>query len=171
LGEEMISDSKAYFIKKTFQKGEQLMSVKKEYLSPCGMYCSVCAVRSADLYNDQKLKEILAAVFGTSPENVVCDGCMSENTFQFAKTCSIRACAEEKSLEGCYQCDDFPCNNINNFPFEISRNMMLEAIPRWKELGTERWVTEVEDHYTCSNCGALLHRFASQCPNCQTPKS
>jgi len=167
----MISDGKAYFIKKTFQKGEQLMSVKKEYLSPCGMYCSVCAVRSADLYNDQKLKEILAAVFGTSPENVVCDGCMSENTFQFAKTCSIRACAEEKSLEGCYQCDDFPCNNINNFPFEISRNMMLEAIPRWKELGTERWVTEVEDHYTCSNCGALLHRFASQCPNCQTPKS
>ena len=147
------------------------MSVKKEYLSPCGMYCSVCAVRSADLYNDQKLKEILAAVFGTSPENVVCDGCMSENTFQFAKTCSIRACAEEKSLEGCYQCDDFPCNIINSFPFEISRNMMLEAIPRWKELGTERWVTEVEDHYTCSNCGALLHRFASQCPNCQTPKS
>jgi hypothetical protein len=147
------------------------MSVKKEYLSPCGMYCSVCAVRSADLYNDQNLKEILASVFGTSPENVVCDGCMSENTFQFAKTCSIRACAVEKSLEGCYQCDDFPCNNINSFPFEISRNMMLEAIPRWKELGTERWVAEVEGHYTCSNCGALLHRFASQCPNCQAPKN
>ncbi len=147
------------------------MSLKKEYLSPCGMYCSVCAVRSADLYNDQKLKEILASVFGTSPENVACDGCMSENTFLFAKTCSIRACALEKSLEGCHQCDDFPCDHINNFPFEISRNAMLAAIPRWKELGTERFVAEVEGHYTCSSCGALFHRFASLCPNCQAPKN
>ena len=41
------------------------MSVKKEYLSPCGMYCSVCAVRVADRDNDQELKRMLAAVFGT----------------------------------------------------------------------------------------------------------
>jgi hypothetical protein len=147
------------------------MTVKKEYLSPCGMYCSVCAVKSADQYNDQNLKAILASVFVTSPENVACDGCMSENTFQFAKTCSIRACAIEKSLEGCYQCDDFPCETINSFPFEVSRNAMLANIPRWKELGTERWVAEVESQYTCSNCGALFHRFAVVCPNCQAPKN
>ncbi len=72
------------------------MVVKKEYLSPCGMYCSVCAVRSADQYNDQNLKAILASVFGTTPENVACGGCRSENMFQFAKTCSIRTCALEK---------------------------------------------------------------------------
>jgi len=36
------------------------MSVKKEYLSPCGMYCSVCAVRAADRDKDQELKEKLA---------------------------------------------------------------------------------------------------------------
>ena len=145
------------------------MSVKKEYLSPCGMYCSVCAVRSADQYNDLNLKGILASVFGTTPENVACDGCMSENTFQFAKTCLIRACAQEKSLEGCHQCDDFPCNNIMNYPIEPARNRILEAIPRWKELGTERFVAEVENHYTCSKCGTLLHRYADKCTNCQKP--
>jgi hypothetical protein len=113
------------------------MKVKSEYLSPCGMYCSVCSVQAAIKNNDQELKEKLASIFGTSPENIVCEGCMSDKTFPFAKTCSIRACALEKRLKGCNQCDDFPCNNIKNFPFEVSRNMMLEAIPRWKELGTD----------------------------------
>jgi hypothetical protein len=32
------------------------MGVKNEYLSPCGMYCSVCSVRAADKNNDLKLK-------------------------------------------------------------------------------------------------------------------
>lgn len=95
---------------------------------------------------------------------------MSGKTFEFVKTCSIRACAQKKRLKGCHQCDDFPCNNIKNFPIEIARNGILEAIPRWKELGTERWVAEVENHYTCPKCGILLHRHADKCSNCQSPK-
>ena len=132
--------------------------------------CTVAYARYEQQYqnNDQELKEKLASLFGTSPENIVCEGCLSDKTFQFAKNCSIRACAQKKNLKGCHQCDDFPCNNINNFPFETSRNMMLEAIPRWKELGTERWVAEVENHYTCSKCGTLLHRYADKCSNCQS---
>lgn len=143
------------------------MSVKKEYLSPCGMYCSACSVLAAQKNNDHELKEKLASFFGTSPENIVCEGCKSEKPFQFAKTCSIRACAQERGRNGCHQCDDFPCNNIKNFPMEPSRKMMLEAIPRWRELGTERWVAEVENRYTCPNCGTLLHRYAIKCSNCQ----
>jgi hypothetical protein len=72
------------------------MNVQKEYLSPCGMYCSVCAVRAADRDNDQELKEQLAPIFGVKPEQVTCEGCRSEKTFQFAKVCAIRACAGEK---------------------------------------------------------------------------
>ena len=147
------------------------MGVKNEYLSPCGLYCSVCSVRAAYQNNDQELKGKLAFFFGSSPENIACDGCMSEKTFQFAKTCSVRACAQEKRLTGCHQCDDFPCNNIKNFPIETARNNMLEAIPRRKELGTERWVAEVENRYTCSKCGTLLHRYATECSKCQTPFS
>jgi len=144
------------------------MSVKSEYLSPCGMYCSVCSIRAACRNNDQKLKEQLASFFSTSPENIICEGCMSGKTFQFVKTCPIKACAQKKSLKGCHQCDDFPCNNIKNFPMEIARNGILEAVSRWKELGTERWVAEIEKRYTCSKCGALLHRYANQCSNCQS---
>ena len=142
------------------------MGVKNEYLSPCGMYCSVCSVRAADKNNDQKLKESLAPFFGTSPENIACEGCMSEKTFQFTKICPIRACAQKKELKGCHQCDDFPCNNIQNFPIEPAKNRILKSIPQWKEIGTERWVAEQEKKYTCSNCGTLLHRYADKCGNC-----
>src|SRR5512136_1307515 len=131
------------------------MSVKKEYLSPCGMYCSVCAVRAADRDDDRELKEKLAPLFGIKPEQVSCDGCRSEKAFPFAQACAIRACANEKRLEGCHQCGDFPCNHVNAFPFEISRQAMLAAIPRWKELGTEPWVMETEKRFTCPHCGAL----------------
>jgi hypothetical protein len=144
------------------------MTVKNEYLSPCGMYCSVCSVRAAIQNNDQDLKKALASFFGTSPENIVCDGCMSEKTFQFAKTCSIRACAQKKNLTGCHQCGDFPCNNIKNFSIAPAKSRILKAIPRWKELGTERFVAEVENQYTCSKCGTLLHRYANKCSKCQT---
>ena len=145
------------------------MGVKDEYLSPCGMYCSVCSVQAAIKNNDQTLKEKLASVFGTSPENIVCEGCMSDKTFQMVKVCSIRACAQNNGLKGCHECDDFPCNNIKNYPIELARNRILEAIPRWKELDTERFVAEVENHHTCSKCGTLLHRYADKCSNCQNP--
>jgi len=145
------------------------MNVKNEYLSPCGMYCSVCSVQAAIKNNDQELKAKLTSVFGTSPENIVCEGCMSEKTFQFAMACPVRACTQKKNLIGCHQCDDFPCNNIKNFPIEAARNNILKSIPRWKELGTERWVAEQEKHFSCSKCGTLLHRYADKCSNCQTP--
>jgi hypothetical protein len=148
------------------------MSVKKEYLAPCGLYCSVCSIRAADKNNDQELKQQLAFFFGTSPENIACEGCLSERPFEnMVKTCSIRACAQEKELEGCHQCDDFPCNNVKNYPIEPARIRILEVIPRWKELGTECYVAEVEKCYTCSKCGTLLHRYATECSNCQSPFS
>jgi hypothetical protein len=145
------------------------MSVKKEYLSPCGMYCSVCAVRAADRDNDQELKGMLAPIFGVKSEQVACEGCRSEETFQFAKACAIRTCAGEKRLESCHECEDFPCDHFSTFPFEISKQQMLAALPRWKELGTEKWVRETEKRFTCSYCGSLLHRYATACNRCRKP--
>jgi hypothetical protein len=72
------------------------MSIKNEYLSPCGMYCSVCSIRAACRNNDQKFKETLASFFDTSTENIICEGCMSGKTFQFVKTCPTKACAQKK---------------------------------------------------------------------------
>jgi len=88
------------------------------------------------------------------------DACLERLLRIWFKTCSVRACAQKKGLTGCHQCEDFPCNNVKNFPIEVARNRIMEAIPLWKELGTERYVAAVENRYTCSKCGTLLHRYA-----------
>jgi predicted RNA-binding Zn-ribbon protein involved in translation (DUF1610 family) len=75
----------------------------------------------------------------------------------------------EKSYEGCHQCDDFPCNMIEDFPQPVGKKVILRAIPSWRELGTEKWVEEEEKRYLCPNCGYKLFRGANRCRNCKEP--
>ena len=44
--------------------------VNKELLAPCGLYCGVCAILMAHRDNNQKFKEILAPVYGVTPEQI-----------------------------------------------------------------------------------------------------
>ncbi len=145
------------------------MSVKKESLAPCGMYCSVCSVLSADKNDDQSLKQMLSAYFQTEPENIVCEGCNSEKTFGIVSSCSVKQCVQEKQIDGCHQCNDFVCKTIEEFPIQPARQAMIESIALRKQLGTEAWVEQIERHYSCSNCGTQLHRLTTVCGNCNTP--
>jgi hypothetical protein len=146
------------------------MSVKNEYLSPCGMYCGVCSILAAYKNNDQNLKQMLSDYFKTEPENIICEGCNSQKTFGLVvSNCSIKKCAEEKKIDGCHQCEDFICKNIDEFPIQPARKEMIESISLRKQLGTEEWVEQVERHYSCPSCGSKLHRLATICGKCNTP--
>lgn len=145
------------------------MPVNKELVSPCGLYCGVCGILMAHRENNQKFKERLSTVYGVTPEEIRCEGCLSENTFKSCRVCPIKSCAAERGLEGCHLCSDHPCGHINNFPFEVAKNVMLRAVPRWREIGTEKWVEEEESRYVCPNCGYRLFRGAKSCRNCKQP--
>jgi hypothetical protein len=41
-----------------------------------------------------------------------CRGCRNEQCRMF-KGCGVRACHQEKMVDFCYQCDDFPCSRTN----------------------------------------------------------
>ena len=47
-----------------------------------------------------------------------------------------------KKVEGCHQCNDFPCKFIENFPLPVGKKVILRAIPTWKELGTVKWMED-----------------------------
>ena len=146
------------------------MQLQKELLSPCGLYCGVCAIRIADRDNNQRFKEKLAPVYGLKPEDLHCQGCMSQDEnkiFVYCKNCPVKTCVKEKEIEGCYQCDDFPCEHIENFPIPVGKKVIMRAIPQWRELGTEAWVTHEEARYICPNCGHLLFRGARRCNKCK----
>lgn len=142
--------------------------INRDLLAPCGLYCGACGVMVAYRDQNEKLKRILADTYGTRPDDVVCHGCMSDVRFKYCQTCNIRSCVLQKGYEGCYQCNEFPCEYISEFPDPLGRRVMLRAVPEWKYLGTEKWVEAEERRYSCPSCGAKVLRGSSRCRVCKT---
>ena len=145
------------------------MTVENAMLAPCGLYCGVCGIRLAHAENDSVLKEKLARAYGVEPEQIACEGCLSDRCFVYCEACAIRSCAQAEELEGCHQCTEFPCERIDAFPFEVGKRTILRAVPAWKELGTELWVAQEESRYRCSKCGAKTFRGERRCRACREP--
>jgi len=143
------------------------MEEQDALLAPCGLYCGVCAIYMADRDDNIKFKERLSPVYGVPPEELHCKGCLSKDVFGYCAVCPIRSCVSEKSLEGCFQCEDFPCKFIDEFPLPVGKKVILRAVPEWKELGTERWVEAELERYHCPKCGYALFRGAKRCRNCK----
>jgi hypothetical protein len=142
------------------------MEIKKELLAPCGLYCGVCAIMIAHRDNNQKFKERLAPLYGVSPEEIRCRGCLSGEVFSYCTTCPIKSCTRQKGYEGCHECREFPCAHIHNFPVPVGRKVILRAIPQRREIGTKKWVEAEEKRYRCPNCGSRLFRGAKSCRHC-----
>lgn len=145
------------------------MTANRDLLAPCGLYCGVCAVSIAHREGNEKFKEKLGPVYGVTAEEIRCRGCQSDEVFMYCKACPIRSCATEKGYEGCYQCDDFPCSFIDDFPQPVGKKVIMRAIPQWREMGTEKWVAAEEARYRCPQCGHGLFRGAKRCRECKTP--
>ena len=142
---------------------------KKELAAPCGLYCGVCGIYIAHRDNNEKFKERLAPVYSLSAEEIKCRGCLSEEPFTYCRVCAIKSCTEGKGIEGCHQCDEFPCRYIDDFPLPVGKKVILRAVPAWRELGTEKWREEEEQRYHCPHCGYVLFRGAKRCRNCREP--
>ncbi len=145
------------------------MNIRKEWLAPCGLYCGVCGVLIAHRDNNQEFKERLSTVHGTQPEDIQCNGCLSDTPFLYCRVCPIKSCTQEKQLEGCHQCNSFPCAHIENFPLPVGKKVMLRAIPQWRAWGTEKWIEEEEKRYHCPHCDYTLFRGAKRCRSCGQP--
>ena len=110
----------------------------KTSLAPCGLSCEKCFahvdgdIRRYSLKVKEKLGNfhINAKRFETllgdpifkkypdfkemldyfASEN--CKGCRNEQCKLF-KDCGVRSCHQEKQVDFCYQCDEFPCDRTN----------------------------------------------------------
>jgi hypothetical protein len=147
------------------------MEIKKEWLAPCGLYCGVCGILIAHRDDNQKFKERLSTVYGTESEDIQCSGCLADesNVFLYCRVCPIKSCTRDRGIEGCHQCDDFPCEQIDNFPLPVGKKVILRAVPQRREWGDEKWVAEETKRYVCPHCGYALFRGAKRCRNCKEP--
>ena len=140
--------------------------MEKNLLSPCGLYCGVCAIRTAYLSGKPTFIAAIAKAYSVNPEKVKCEGCLSEAPFVYCAVCPIKSCARNKGLEGCYLCGDWPCDTVEQFPFDQARREIKRAIPIWRKLGTEKWIEHETTLYVCKSCGARLFRGARRCHEC-----
>ena len=150
-----------------------MVEVKKELLAPCGLYCGVCSIYMAHRDNNIKFKQVLLPVykaFAKTIDDIACTGCLSDGTvFPVCKSCAIKKCCQERGIEGCFQCEEFPCKFINNFPIAVGKKVIMRTIPYWKNYGTEKFVEEEEKRYHCPECGNPLFRGAKKCNKCKNP--
>lgn len=150
----------------------------KRLMAPCGLYCGTCGVYIAHRDGNEKFRKVLAAAYGSKPEETACKGCMQQDPpdclFSFCRTCKIRVCVLEKEYYSCHQCTDFPCDLIEVFPIPVGRRVMTRAIPSWRELvaehgdeqGSVEWARSECERYHCADCGHPLFRGAIRCRGC-----
>ena len=143
------------------------MSVNKALAAPCGLYCGVCGIYMATRDGNEKFKEKLAPVYGAKPQDLVCDGCLSERVFAYCQSCPIKSCCLDKKIEGCHQCSDFPCKFIDDFPIPVGKKVILRSIPQWRAVSTEQWMAEEEKRYICPHCGYPQFRGVKKCRQCK----
>ena len=92
---------------------------------------------------------------------------MSDNLFKYCELCEIRDCTTKKGYATCHECDDWPCEFIDNFPMTIGKKVILRAIPQIRQWGLERFMKEEEARYTCPECGNKVFRGVVRCNKCK----
>lgn len=110
-------------------------------IAVCGLECHKCDIREAT--NDPKVageivdwfkKELNQAV---KPEDIHCMGCKGDRAKHWSADCWIlRCCVDDKGLEYCYECDEFPCQKLTQWSKSSER--YKEALDRLRRMGQEQ---------------------------------
>lgn len=131
---------------------------EKNLVAPCGIYCGAC--RSYLLQKKNLFKE--------KGRKSGCLGCRIRN-----KNCSFikRDCAliRKNEIEFCYECENFPCDNlkkIDNGYVNRYNVSPINNLKRLKEVGFKSWLQEKEELYKCSECGGEISVHDDECFDC-----
>lgn len=137
-------------------------------VGPCGLSCEKCfAYAEGDIRQlSLKLKEKLGnfgpfakrfetllggPIFAKYPDfnemveyltSENCKGCRDENCKLFS-SCGVRPCHQQKGVDFCFQCADFPCQNTN-FDEDL-RTRWTALNKRIQDVGIETFYEETRD--------------------------
>ena len=157
------------------------MTPNPDFISPCGLYCGVCAIHIAHRDNNEKLKEKLVTLYkggtqgkGTLPnsdqlltDDIQCSGCSSNDLFMHCRQCEIRDCTKNKGYSGCHECNEFPCSHIETFSMAVGKKVILRSVPYRRRFGTKKWIEDEEARYYCPHCGNKVFRGVIRCNQCK----
>jgi hypothetical protein len=148
-------------------EGKDLHTPDKRLAAVCGLFCPACFVFIATREDPERLKAI-AGRFGKPVEEVKCHGCRSDTRcFYCRERCTMSACAQQRGVDFCGQCSDYPCENLRAFQAEMPHRIELwDSQARINEAGYEQWYLEMIEHYSCPHCNTLNSAYDLKCRNC-----
>jgi len=123
--------------------------------APCGMNCAVC------------YRYVVTRKSTTS-----CKGCLKgdESKPAHSSKCNIKICIHTKGFVYCYECDDFPCKQINTLDTTYKKRYGISLIENSK-IAKERGITAFleldRQRWTCIDCGGAFSLQDGVCSECQ----
>jgi hypothetical protein len=115
--------------------------------APCGRDCFNCPLFLANENNT--LRKALAEKYQQPEDRISCKGCReARGCIYFLHTlgishssCNIFQCAEKKNINFCYECNDFPCDNLHPYidKAEFPHNLKVFNLCLIKKIGLEEW--------------------------------
>jgi len=151
------------------------MDTKREYLNNpdrklaavCGLFCPSCTVFIGTSEDPERLR-MMAERFQKPLEDLQCHGCRTDKrSFYCREICNISKCAQEKGVEFCGECSEYPCADLKAFQAEAPHRIELwKSHERIREAGFERWYMEMVEHFSCPECGTLNSAYDLKCRNC-----
>ncbi len=140
-----------------------------ELIADCGLHCAGCIYYVAHKTNNQYLKEKIAKSNGVPVEDIACTGCNSDGIqTENCRTCFAKDCVKKKGYEGCFQCDEFPCDFTNHFQWDDFIRRIVWDVNYRREHGLEKWIKKTYELNSCPSCQSIEHWKATVCKSCGT---
>jgi len=112
--------------------------------APCGLPCFECYLYLAQF--DREIAETIAGVFNASPDEIKCKGCRGEGgkCAHHSMECRVYQCIENKDMETCVECNDFPCEFLHPYRDQAEKwhNTKVYNLCRIQKLGLEKWAKD-----------------------------
>ncbi|MBN2383365.1 DUF3795 domain-containing protein [bacterium] len=139
--------------------------MKFRYDTVCGLYCGAC---KAVMANQTGTVEALAQEWEIKPAELVCHGCKTETIAAFCQDCTFRECVNNKGLEYCFQCSEFPCDELVQFRNDKAphHSVVLHNSKRMRDMGVPRWLEEQRIRWSCPECGTSFSWYDQTCSTC-----
>jgi hypothetical protein len=130
---------------------------KSLHIAPCGMNCHICRAR---LRKRNK-----------------CPGCRGEDTNKPVTRveCKIKNCSllQEMKVKYCFECENFPCNNLNKLDkrYLTRYNMsVIENLKSINKIGINEFLVNEGSEWACSQCGGTVCVHTGCCHICGKKK-
>ena len=132
----------------------------------CGDFCGACPL-------------MVASENATKHGDIKCYGCKLPRPNGVRPKCLIRPCAQHKGVANCSECKEYPCTKLRAYHTQ-SKSKTDKSKPGYtflaaynleqiKAIGTEKWMEEQRERWSCPKCKTHFSWKDTTCPKCHEP--